>query len=126
MLARKKAEAAEGHCQSLAKKPSSKLAEFVEDYLAHYQANRSPQSARRPLVLWHVIQSVLGHKRLDEISPFDLERHRGDRKQVGRADASVNRELAFLKNCFAMAMTGRRANSNPVQKVRFARVNCSP
>jgi hypothetical protein len=40
---------------------------------------------------------MLGTKRLDEIFPLDLERYRKQRKQTGRTDVTINRELAFLK-----------------------------
>jgi integrase len=60
---------------------------------------------------------------LDEIAPFDLERYRRDRKQAGRSDVTVNRELAFLRHLYSMAMTWSKATDNPVKKVRFAREN---
>jgi hypothetical protein len=42
------------------------------------------------------MQPVFGGKRLDDISPFDLERYRRDRKQQGKNDVTINRKLAFL------------------------------
>jgi hypothetical protein len=105
ILAKKRAEAVEGRYELPAKKPSPRLAEFVTDYFAYYQTTRKPRSVKRYEVSWHALQPVFGSKRLDEISPFDLERYRRQRKQDGRSDVTVNRELAFLRNVYSMAIT---------------------
>ena len=72
---------------------------------------------------WHAVAPVIGGKRLDEISPFDLERYRRQRKQDGRSDVTINRELAFLRNVYSMAIAWGKASENPVKHVRFAREN---
>ncbi len=66
---------------------------------------------------------MLGSKRLAQISPFDLERYRRQRKQQGRSDVTINRELAFLRNLYTMAITWGKVTENPVKTVRFAREN---
>jgi site-specific recombinase XerD len=58
---------------------------------------------------------------LAEISAFELERHRRQRKQNGVSDVMINRELAFLRHLYTMAITWGKATENPVKKVRFAR-----
>ena len=47
--------------------------------------------------------------------------YRRDRKQRGKSDITINRELAFLRHLYSMAMTWGTATDNPVKKVRFAR-----
>jgi integrase len=69
------------------------------------------------------MQPMLGSKRLAEITPFDLECYRRQRKQAGVGDVSINRELAFLRNLCTMAIAWSKASENPVKKVRFAREN---
>jgi integrase len=123
ILAKKKAEAVEGRYELPSKKLSPKLEDFVTEYFNYYQANRRPRSVRRHLVSWHAIQPSFGSKRLAEITPFDLERYRRQRKQGGRSDVTINRELAFLRNLYNMAITWGKATENPVKKVRFAREN---
>jgi integrase len=59
--------------------------------------------------------------RLAEIAAFDLERYRRQRKQAGKSDVTINRELAFLRHLYTMAMTWGKATENPVKKVRLAR-----
>src|SRR5215510_11805715 len=123
ILAKKKAEAVEGRYELPSKKPSPCLADFVKEYFAYYQANRQPRSVIRHETSWHAIQPVLGGKRLDEISPFDLERYRRQRKQMERSDVTINRELAFLRHLYTMAIIWGKVTENPVKKVRFAREN---
>jgi integrase len=38
-----------------------------------------------------------------------------------RSDVTINRELAFLRHLYTMAITWGKATENPVKKVRFAR-----
>jgi integrase len=121
VLARKKAEAAEGRYSAPARKQSPLLKDFVEEYLEYYRANRRPRSAKRHETSWHAVQPVLGTKRLDELSPLDLERYRRQRKQANRSEITINRELAFLRNLYNVAIAWGKAAENPVRKVRFAR-----
>jgi len=123
IMAKKKAEAVEGRYELPSKKPSPRLEEFVEEYFAYYRANRRPRSVIRHETSWYAIQPILGGKRLDEIAPFDLERYRRQRKQMGRSDVTIDRELAFLRHLYTMAITWGKATENPVKKVRFAREN---
>ena len=121
ILAKKKAEAVEGRYELPSKKLSPRLEDFAKEYFAYYQANRRPRSVKRHETSWHAIQPVLGSKRLAEISAFDLERHRRQRKQTGVSDVTINRELAFLRHLYTMAIVWGKATENPVKKVRFAR-----
>ena len=121
VLARKKAEAAEGRYSAPAKKQSPLLEDFTKEYFDYYRANRRPHSVRRHEISWRAIQPVFGSKRLEEIAPFDLERYRRQRQRAGKSDVTINRELAFLRNLYTMAVTGGKATDNPVKKVRFSR-----
>ena len=100
VLAKKKTEAKEGRYESTAQKPSPLLEDFVDEYFAHYGATRRPGSVTRHRTSWNAVAPVLGDKRLDEITPLDLERYRHKRKQAGKSDVSINRELGFSSSCF--------------------------
>jgi len=123
IMAKKKAEAVEGRYELPSQKPSPRLEDFVTDYFAYYRTNRRPGSVRRHQISWRVMQPMLGSKRLAEIAPFDLERYRRQRKQAGVSDVTINRELAFLRHLYTMAITWGKASENPVKKIRFAREN---
>ncbi len=121
ILAKKKAEAVEGRYELPSKKPRPRLEEFVEEYFAYYRANRRAHSVRRHATAWRAIQPVFGNKRLADIVPLDPERYRWNRKQAGKSDVTINRELALLRHVYSMAITWGKATENPVKKVRFAR-----
>ena len=123
VLAKKKTEAKEGRYESTAKKPSPLLEDFVEEYFEYYRANRRPRTIERHETSWHVIAPHLGAKRLDEISPHDLEQYRRKRREIGRSEITINRELAFLRNLYNKAIDWERTMENPLRKVRFAREN---
>ena len=116
ILAKKKAEAVEGRYEIPSKKLSPRLEDFAKEYFAYYQANRRPRSVKRHETSWHAIQPILGSKRLAEISAFDLERHRRQRKQTGVSDVTINRELAFLRHLYTIAIAWGKATENPVKK----------
>jgi hypothetical protein len=105
ILAKKKAEAVEGRYELPSKKPSPRLEEFVEEYFAYYRANRRANSVRRHAIAWKAIQPVFGNKRLADIAPFDLERYRRNRKQAGKSDVTINRELAFLRHVYSPVLS---------------------
>ena len=116
VLAKKKAEAVEGRYELPSKKLSPRLEDFAKEYFAYYQANRRPRSVARHKTSWRAMQPMLGSKRLTEITPFDLERYRRQRKQAGVGDVSINRELAFLRNLYTMAITWGKASERPAQE----------
>src|SRR5437879_3787649 len=121
ILAKKKAEAVEGRYELPSQKLSPRLEDFAKEYFAYYRTNRRPRSVTRHETSWHAVQPVLGTKRLTEVSPLDLERYRRQRKQANRSEITINRELAFLRNLYNVAIAWGKATENPVRKVRFAR-----
>jgi integrase len=58
---------------------------------------------------------------LADITPFLIEKYKRLRKEAGRSEVTINRELAFLKNLFTMAVKWGKASENPVAQMRFFR-----
>ena len=121
ILAKKKAEAVEGRYELPSKKPTPKLEEFAKEYFAYYRANRRPRSAERHETSYRAMRSTFGHVRLSDITPLALERYKRQRKADGVSEATINRELAFMKNLFTKAVEWGKATENPVKKVRLYR-----
>jgi integrase len=67
------------------------------------------------------MQPTFGNLRLSEITSLAIERYKGQRKQDGVSEVTINRELAFLKNLFMKAMEWGHAADNPVKPVKFYR-----
>ena len=120
-MAKKKAEAVEGRYELPSKKPSPLFEDIAAEYLQYYRANRRPRSAERHQMAYQALKRVFDGKRLADITPFLIEKYKRLRKEEGRSEVTVNRELAFLKNLFSMAMKWGKASENPVKQVRFFR-----
>jgi len=121
ILAKKKAEAVEGRYELPSKKPTLTLEEFAKEYFAYYRANRRPRSVERHETSYRAMRPTFGHVRLAAITPLALERYKRQRKEDGVVEATINRELAFLKNLFTKAIEWGKAAENPVKKVRMYR-----
>ena len=104
ILAKKKAEAVEGRYELPSKKPSPLFEAMAEEYLRYYQVNRRPRSVVRHEMAYRALQRFFTGHRLADISPFLIEKYKRSRREQGRSDVTINRELAFLKNLFTMAV----------------------
>ncbi len=93
------------------------------EYLAYYRDNHKPRSFQRMHYAMLPLCESFSTKRLDEISPFLIERHKAQRKDAGYSDATVNRELACLKHLFSMAGRWGWVRENPVRQVKLFREN---
>jgi integrase len=121
VMAKKKAEAVEGRYELPSKKLTPKLEEFAKEYFAYYRANRRPRSAERHETSYRAMHSTFGHARLADITPLAIERYKRQRKDEGVSEATINRELAFLKNLFTKAIECGMTAENPVKRVRLYR-----
>jgi integrase len=100
---------------------SPRLDDFAFEYLAYYRTNARPTSVRRHEAAYQAVKLAFGQHRLSDITPYLLEHYKRQRLEKGRSQVTVNRELAFLKNLFNIAIVWGRATENPVKKVRFFR-----
>jgi Phage integrase SAM-like domain len=121
VLAKKKAEALEGRYELPSKKPSPMFEAIAADYLRYYRANRQPRSVERHVMAYQALKPTFAGKRLADITPFMIERYKQTRKVQGRSEVTINRELAFLKNLFTLAITWGKVAENPVKQVRLFR-----
>lgn len=93
------------------------------EYLAYYQQNHKLRSFQRMHYAMLALTESFNGRRLDEITPFLIERHKAQRKDAGYSDATVNRELACLKNLFNLAIKWGWVSENPVRQVKLFREN---
>jgi integrase len=99
------------------KPQSPRLDEAMPRFLRYYETNRAPLSSRRVEMAWRAVKPILGHVRLDAITAERVETSKEKRRDMGRSNVTINRELAFLKHFFTMAMRWKQATSNPVKEV---------
>jgi site-specific recombinase XerD len=96
------------------------LAEVIDDYLVRIRhTHRSYRDSERYGRYWN---AVFPGKTLRQLQPGDIERYVAQRLQEA-APASVNRELAFLKRIFNVAIADGYDDANPVQRVKLQKEN---
>jgi integrase len=100
-----------------------RFTDSAEKYLDYYRQQHKPRSALRMHTAMVSLCRAFAGKRLDELHPFLIERYKTQRKEAGFADATVNRELACLKNLFNLAIKWGWVRDNPVRQVKLFREN---
>ena len=90
----------------------------AEEFLRWAEANKRPKTARCYGEFLRPLLASFAGKRLSELHPFLIEKHRRARLEAG-APVMANRELSVLKNLFNRAREwGWFEGENPVLKVR--------
>jgi site-specific recombinase XerD len=96
------------------------LADFIRDYLARVQGTlRSYADLQRHGRVW---QAALGDRPLRQVVAGDVQRHIAKRLAEVRP-ASVNREIAFLKRTYNVAIADGLLETNPVRQVKLLQEN---
>ncbi|MCP4898878.1 MAG: site-specific integrase [bacterium] len=100
--------------------PAPVFAEFADTYLEHAKQHKRSwkrdEGALRPFV------AFIAPKRIDEVTTWDIERHKARRRQVV-SPATVNRELAVFRHLFNMARKWGYDVDNPMADVRMFKVD---
>ena len=96
------------------------LTDMLSDYLVRVRGKlRSVRECERYARYW---KDALPGRTLRQVTPGDIERYVARRAEE-MAPASINRELAFLKRVFNIAIGDGLVESNPVRSVKFFREN---
>jgi site-specific recombinase XerD len=62
-------------------------------------------------------------KLIQKIHPFEVEKYKKNRRDAGKAPATVNREIETLKNMMTIAVEWGYLQSNPIQSVKKYKLN---
>jgi len=96
------------------------LRDFIDEYLARIKGTlRSYPDQARCGSIW---KKALGDRTLRQVVVGDVQRYVARRLTEVRP-ASVNREIAFLKRVFNVAIDDELIESNPVRKVKLLKEN---
>ncbi len=118
-LGRTKTAVVEGKLNPMRGRKSPLFQDFAVDFVKHKQSTIRPTSASRIEQALKPLKERFGLKRLDDISAFEIEKYRRDRKELGRVDGTINRELQTLRHLFNKAIDWGKAKSNPMKKVKL-------
>ena len=121
VLSKRLAEIAEGKFLDRKKEKRHLFREAAEKFLEYSLANK--RSYRRDEgMLRRELLPAFGVKHLDEITPWDIEKYKAERKSLVSL-ASVNRELACIKTIYNKAIQWRMTKENPVRGVKLFKEN---
>jgi len=120
-LSRRKAAAIEGRLNPSRGRRSPLFKDFSEEFLKQKQSTSRPTSASRIEQALKPLKERFDLKRLNDISAFEIEKYRRDRKTARKADATINRELQALRHLFNTAIAWKKAQSNPMKAVKLRR-----
>jgi len=76
---------------------------FSEKYLENARLNKKSSSSRRNQTSINMLMPHFKGKLISSIHPFMVEQYKKTRKDAGTEPATINRDLATLKNMLGMA-----------------------
>ena len=100
--------------------------ELLKDFLATFLQDHVEGRLRNAVHYARYAQrwaGALGNRPLRQILPEDVARYVRQRQQDGMAPATINRELAFLRRVFNVALGDQLADTNPVRAVKLFKEN---
>lgn len=96
--------------------------DFSKDYMErHSKINKKSWS--RDITSLNKLSLVFGDKYLSQITPEMGEEYKALRMRDGKSNATINRELALIKNMFTKAEEWGIVNKNPLKKVKLLKEN---
>jgi integrase len=96
---------------------------FSEKYLDHARLNKKPKSALRNETSINMLRPHFKGKLIQAINPFMIEQYKRARRDEGKAPATVNRELATLRNMLNKAVEWGYLGINPAAGVKAFKEN---
>ncbi|HOD36800.1 MAG TPA: tyrosine-type recombinase/integrase [Syntrophales bacterium] len=93
--------------------------DFAKRYMKYAGANKKPGSAKRNGVSIDTLKKHFDGKMLGDITPFSVEQFRKARREGKKAPATVNRDIATLRNMLNKAVEWKLLNHNPLVRVKM-------
>jgi len=112
-----KAEVREGKHQVKARR--IRFEAFKERYLEHAWVNKKPKSAKRNQVSIGQLEPYFKGKLLGSINSWQVEQYKKARRDAGAAPATVNRDVACLRNIMNKAVEWGYLQANPIARVKL-------
>jgi integrase len=120
VIAKRKTEIFENKYLDIRKEPAPvKFHDFAKEYLAYAKTNKKASTFSRELAIMRGFDKEFEGKNIQEITSWHIETWKAKRKK-GHEPATVNRELALLKNLFFKAVEWGRLKDTPAGRtVKF-------
>jgi len=92
---------------------------FTVKYLDHARVNKKPTSAKRNEVSIGQLMPYFKGKLIGSIHAFQVEQYKKARRDRGTSPATVNRDVACLRNMMNKAVDWNYLQVNPIAKVKL-------
>ncbi len=89
------------------------LSEFAREFLDRDVAVNTPRTLDRYEGAFTRVKAALGDRLLQDITTDDVQGYKADRMKDGMKPATINRELAFLRRVFNVALQRNRVSHTP-------------
>ena len=96
-----------------------KFETFTKKYLDHAKVNKKPSSAKRNEVSIGQLMPYFKGKLIGSIHSFHVEQYKRARRDGGASPATVNRDVACLRNMMNIAVDWGDLQVNPIGKVKM-------
>jgi len=116
--ARKKAEVIEGRLNPAKARKSPCFDAFTQEYLEWLRVNRKPLTVKKVHSVLARLNPFFGSKKLNEITAWDMERYKKERREAGRQPSTINVELTILKMILNRAVTWKKLAEHPGKEVK--------
>lgn len=117
--ARKKASVVELRLNPAKARVSPRFDAFAREYLEWVKANKKPSSYQRISSVFSRLIASFGPRCLNEISTWEIERYKKARKEAGKAPATINLELRFLRSLLYKAYAWKKLADPPDRSVKL-------
>lgn len=105
------------------KRNSPRFEQFVPRYLEYVEANKRGLRSEKYRI--RTLAQFFSGQRLSDISPWDVERYKAERRKTVRP-ATVNRELGNFKHMLNMAVRWGMLDKNRIRDVKLLHVEKRP
>jgi integrase len=95
------------------REPAPLLSDYAKHFLAEVGKDRNPRTVRRYRVSLVSLGKWFGSKRLSELTAEAISQYQSKRLELGRAAATVNRDLACLRLILGMAIRQDKLSRSP-------------
>lgn len=92
---------------------------FAEKYLEHARVNKRAKSAERNETSINMMMPYFKGRLIGSIHPFEVEQYKKTRRDGGASPATINRDVACLRNMMKVAVEWEYLRTNPLSSVKM-------
>ncbi len=96
-----------------------KFEKFCEKYLENAKVDKRPKSAKRNKVSINMLKPFFEGQLISSIHPFQVEQYKKSRLEAGANPATINRDVATLRNMMNKAVDWKYLQVNPLVRVKM-------